>query len=76
MVLFEDQREKQVFSSEAGKRSELLKLRIMRQKDSSDDAMRTLGFDRPVSTAVGGDRYTKIGNNTASHKPPRNPHHY
>lgn len=76
MVLFEDQREKQVFSSEAGKRSELLKLRIMRHKDSGDDAMRTLGFDRPVKTAVGGDRYTKIGNNNTSHKPPRNPHHY
>ena len=77
MVLFEDQREKQVFSSEAGKRSDLLKLRILRKKDGSEDALRMLGFDRPVSTAVGGDRYTKIGNsNNTMHKPPRDPHHY
>ncbi len=62
MVLFEDQREKKVFSSEAGKRSELLKSRIMRDKDGSNDAaLMNLGFERLVSTAVGGDRYTKIG---------------
>ena len=62
MVLFEDQREKKVFSSEAGKRSELLKSRIMRDKDGSNDAaLMNLGFERLVSTAVGGERYTKIG---------------
>jgi hypothetical protein len=35
------------------------------------------GFERPVWTAVGGDRYTKIrSSNSSAKRPPRDPHHY
>ena len=35
------------------------------------------GFERPVRTAVGGDRYTKIGtSNSSAKRPPRDAHHY